>query len=86
MNEWQLTEILKKNTSFNKPVQVKFKIYESKIWKLSAKDEKSSLNLKKMGETTIKVQVIISSLAESLVEGEITIDEEGRPKRRMSWH
>ena len=42
---------------------------------------KSSLNLKKIGETTIKVQVIISTLAESLVEGEITIDEEGWPKR-----
>jgi hypothetical protein len=75
-NESQLTEILA-NTSFNKPVQVKissFKIYEHKMSKLFAKDEKESLNLKKMAERTKKDQVIFSTLAESLVDGEITID------------
>jgi hypothetical protein len=82
-NESQLTEILA-NTSFNKPVQVKissFKIYEHKMSKLFAKDEKESLNLKKMAERTKKDQVIFSTLAESLVDGEITIDEEGWPKK-----
>jgi hypothetical protein len=82
-NESQLTEILA-NTSFNKPVQVKipsFMIYEHKMSKLFAKDVKESLNLKKMAERTKKDQVIFSTLAESLVDGEITIDEEGWPKK-----
>jgi hypothetical protein len=82
-NESQLTEILA-NTSFNKPVQVKipsFMIYEHKMSKLFAKDVKESLNLKKMAERTKKDQVIFSTLAESLADGEITIDEEGWPKK-----
>ena len=82
-NESQLTEILA-NTSFNKPVLVKipsFKIYEHKMSKLFAKDDKESLNLKKMAERTKKDQVIFSTLAESLVDGEITIDEEVWPKK-----
>ena len=49
--------------------------------KLFAKDEKESLNLKKMAERTKKDQVIFSTLSESLVDGEITIDEEGWPRR-----
>jgi hypothetical protein len=61
------------NTSFNKPVHVKipsFQIYEHKISKLFGKDEKESLNLKKMTERPKKV--IFSTLAEFLVDGEIT--------------
>jgi hypothetical protein len=49
--------------------------------KLFAKDVKESLNLKKMAERTKKDQVIFSTLAESLADGEITIDEEGWPKK-----
>jgi hypothetical protein len=46
---------------------------------LFAKDEKESLNLKKMAERTKKV--IFSTLAEFLVDGEITIDEKAWPKK-----
>jgi hypothetical protein len=49
---------------------------------LFAKDEKESLNLTKMAERTKKV--IFSTLAESLIDGEITIDEKAWPKKRMS--
>jgi hypothetical protein len=42
----ELTEILIKTTSFNKPVQVKFKIYEHKISKLFAKDEQIIIKFK----------------------------------------
>ena len=73
------------NTSFNKSVQVKlpsFQIYEHKMSQLFAKDEKESLNLTKMAERTKKV--IFSTLAESLIDGEITIDEKAWPKKRMS--
>jgi hypothetical protein len=47
--------------------------------KLLAKDEKESLNVKKMSERTEKV--IFSTLAEFLVDGEITIDEKAWPKK-----
>ena len=46
---------------------------------LFAKDEKESLNLTKMAERTKKV--IFSTLAESLIDGEITIDEKAWPKK-----
>jgi hypothetical protein len=44
---------------------------------LFGKDEKESLNLKKMTERPKKV--IFSTLAEFLVDGEITIDEKAWP-------
>ena len=68
-----------------KPVHVKipsFRIYEHKMSKCFALSvEKASFNLKKMAERTKKDQVIFSTLAESLVDGEITVDEEGWPKK-----
>lgn len=49
--------------------------------KCFTKVEKASLNLQKIAERTKKDQVIFSTLAESLLDGEITIDEKGRPQR-----
>jgi hypothetical protein len=45
-----------------------------------ADDSKYSLNLRKMANRAKKDQVIFSNLAESLVEGEVEIDDDDWPK------
>ena len=71
------------DTSFNNSIDINippFKMYEHKMANIFADDFKYSLNLRKMANRTKKDQVIFSNLAESLVEGEVEMDDDDWPK------
>ena len=82
-NDSQLRKVLA-DASFNNSIDIKippFKIYEHKMSNIFAEDDsKYSLNLRKMANRAKKDQVIFSNLAESLVEGEVEIDDDDWPK------
>ena len=50
--------------------------------KILADDTKYSLNLKKMAKRVKKDKVIFSNLAESLIEGEVDINDDSWPKKQ----
>jgi hypothetical protein len=73
------------DTSFNTSINFKipeFKTYKHKMSKILADDTKYSLNLKKMAKRVKKDKVIFSNLAESLIEGEVDINDDSWPKKQ----
>jgi hypothetical protein len=80
-NDSQIRKVLA--DTFNNSIDIKvppFKSYEHKMANIFADDFKYSLNLRKMAIRAKKDQVIFSNLAESLVEGEVEIDDDDWPK------
>ena len=81
-NDSQIWTVLA-DTSFNNSINIKippFKMHEHKMANIFADDFKYSLNLRKMANRPKKDQVIFSNLAESLVEGEVEMDDDDWPK------
>ena len=67
------------NSLFQNPLKVNvpnFRIYNHTMSSIMADDRKSHLNLKKMAEVTRKDSVVFQSLSDSLLSGEISIDED----------
>ena len=67
------------NSLFQNPLKVNvpnFRIYNHTMSSIMADDKKSHLNLKKIAEVTRKDSVVFQSLSDSLLSGEISIDED----------
>ena len=67
------------NSLFQNPLQVnvpRFSIYNHTMSSIIADDRKSHLNLKKMAEVTKKDSMVFQSLSDSLLSGEISIEDD----------
>ena len=76
-DESRLSHILG-NTTFSNPVNIflpNFTIYKNKMDHIVASDQRSHLSLKKMAARVKQQNIIYSSLAESMLDGEIKIDD-----------
>jgi hypothetical protein len=65
-------------TTFSNPVNIflpNFTIYKNKMDHIVASDQRSHLSLKKMAARVKQQNIIYSSLAESMLDGEIKIDD-----------
>jgi hypothetical protein len=75
--ESRLSHILG-NTTFSNPVNIllpNFTIYKNKMDHIVASDQRSHSSLKKMAARVKQQNIIYSSLAESMLDGEIKIDD-----------
>ena len=66
------------NSLFNSPLQVdipKFSIYNHSISQILADDNKAHLNLQKMAKSAKDNSVIFSTLTDSLLSGEVSLEE-----------
>ncbi|KAJ8315285.1 hypothetical protein KUTeg_007435, partial [Tegillarca granosa] len=65
------------DTTFSKPIDItipQFKIFNHVFSKVVAQDQQSHLSLKRMAKAAAKDQTIFSTLSDSLLDGQITIN------------